>query len=108
MIECVEEFFLGTFLSDNKLDVVDQKNVVVPVFFTERSHGKFIAVFTDLQRIDQFIGKSLTCDIQHMFIRFILNNEMSDRMHQMGFAESGASIYKERIVNLTRRFGHGQ
>ena len=108
MIECVEEFFLGTFLSDNKLDVVDQKNVVVPVFFTERSHRKFITVFTDLQRIDQFIGKSLACDIQHMLIRLILNNEMSDRMHQMGFAESGASIYKERIVNLTRRFGHGQ
>ena len=33
---------------------------------------------------------------------------MSDSVHQMGFSKSHASVNKERIVDLSRGFGHGQ
>ena len=33
---------------------------------------------------------------------------MADGMHQVRFSKSHASIDKERIVNLTRGFGHSQ
>ena len=29
-------------------------------------------------------------------------------MHQVGFAKSHASVDEKRVVNLTRRFRHGQ
>ena len=33
---------------------------------------------------------------------------MADGMHQVRFSKSHSSIDKERIVNLTRGFGHSQ
>ena len=50
----MEKFLLGTFFSDNKLDIVDQKNVVIAVFFTKFRRGNIILVS---DRVDQFVGK---------------------------------------------------
>src|SRR6185437_8990053 len=33
---------------------------------------------------------------------------MSDRMEQVGLAETHSTVKKERIIRLTRRFGNGQ
>ena len=52
----MEKFLLGTFLTDNKLDIVDQKHIVVTVFLTEFRGGNIVFV-TD--GIDQLIGKFL-------------------------------------------------
>ena len=52
MVECMEKFFLCTFFSDDKLDIVNEQNIIISVFFTECRHRKFISVFTYFQSID--------------------------------------------------------
>ena len=51
----MEELFLGTFLSYNKLDIVDQKNVIVSVLIAEFSRR--VVVFAS-DGVDQIIGKT--------------------------------------------------
>ena len=53
----MEKFLLGTFLSYNELDIINKKDVIIAVFFTEFRGGNVVFV-TD--RIDQLIGKELT------------------------------------------------
>ena len=52
----MEKFFLRTFLSNDKLNIIDQENIDVTVFFTELCHCRIVSV-TD--GIDQFIRKTL-------------------------------------------------
>ena len=49
----MEEFFLSRFLTYNKLDIIDKKNVNVSVLFTE------FRVLLVLYGINQLIGKCL-------------------------------------------------
>ena len=56
LIKCIksmEEFFLSRFLTYNKLDIIDKKNVNVSVLFTE------FRVLLVLYGINQLIGKCL-------------------------------------------------
>ena len=46
----MEKFFLGTFFADDELDIIDQKNIIISVFFTEFRGGNIVFV-TD--RVDQ-------------------------------------------------------
>ena len=50
----MEKFLLGTFLSYNELDIINKKDVIIAVFFTEFRGGNVVFV-TD--RIDQLVGK---------------------------------------------------
>ena len=59
----MEKFLLGTFLSYNELDIINKKDVIIAVFFTEFRGGNVVFV-TD--RIDQFIGESLGTDIEDL------------------------------------------
>ena len=63
VVKCMEKFFLCTFFSYNKLNIVDQKNVIITIFLAECGHCQFISVLTYFKSIDQFIRKSFTCDI---------------------------------------------
>ena len=101
----MEKFLLRTFLTDDKLDIIDQKDIVIPVFFSEFRCG-YIVFISD--RIDQFIGKLLACDIQNFGLRIILENKMADGVHKMSFAKTNSSIYKKRVVYFTWRFGDSQ
>ena len=40
----MEKFFLCRFLTDNKLDIIDEEDVVVSVFFTELRGGNIVFV----------------------------------------------------------------
>ena len=59
----MEKFFLCRFLSDNKLDIIDEEDVVVSVFFTEFRGGNIVFV---PDRIDQFVRKLLTCNVENL------------------------------------------
>ena len=59
----MEKFLLGTFLSYNKLDIINEKDIIIAVFFTEFRSGNVVFV-TD--RVDQLIGKSLGADIKDL------------------------------------------
>ncbi len=53
----MEKFFLCGFFSYNKLNIIDEKNVNIPVFFTEFAHCRIISVSDGF---DQLVGKFLT------------------------------------------------
>ena len=55
----MEKFLLGTFLSYNELDIINKKDVIIAVFFTEFRGGNVVFV-TD--RIDQLVGKGFRAD----------------------------------------------
>ena len=57
----MEKFFLGTFFADDELDIIDQKNIIISVFFTEFRGGNIVFV-TD--RVDQFVRKFFGSHIQ--------------------------------------------
>ena len=59
----MEKFFLCRFLTDNKLDIIDEEDVVVSVFFTELRGGNIVFV---PDRIDQFVRKLLTCNVENL------------------------------------------
>ena len=85
----MEKFFLCTFLSNDKLHVIDHQDIHGSVFFTQLCHGSRI---TASDGFNYLVGKFLTGNIKYLFIRVLLQNEMTDGMHQVGFAKSGTSI----------------
>ena len=90
----MEKFLLGGFLSYNKLDIVDQQHVDIPVFFTELGHGRIVAVSDGL---DQFVGKLLTGGVHNPAGGVFLQNKVGDGVHQMGFSQSHASVEEQRL-----------
>ena len=84
----MEKFFLCTFFSYNKLNIVDQKNVIIAIFLAECGHCQFISVLTYFKSIDQFIRKSFTCYIQYFFGGIMFQNVMCHGVHQMGLSKS--------------------
>ena len=88
----MEKFFLCTFFSYNKLNIVDQKNIIITIFLAECGHCQFISVLTYFKSIDQFIRKSFTCDIQYFFGGIMFQNVMCHGVHQMGLSKSNTSI----------------
>ena len=68
-IEGVEEFFLGTFFSNQKLYVVNEKNINIAVFFPELGHA--VAV-SGPQSLDKLIGKVFGGNVQNLGIGIFL------------------------------------
>ena len=97
----MEKFFLCTFFSYNKLNVVDHENVDGSVFFTEFIHRRGV---TTTDRFDNFIGKFLGSNIQNFCFRISFQDEMSNGMHQVGFSKSRSTINIKRVVSFSRRF----
>ena len=60
LIEGVDEFLLCGFLTYNKLDIIDQKNVYGSVLMPQTGHGRGIAASDGL---DHFICELFGCDI---------------------------------------------
>ena len=61
----MEKFFLGTFLTDDKLDIINEEHIVIAVLFPE-FRGGYVVFVTD--GIDQLIGKGLRCDVKDLGI----------------------------------------
>ena len=72
LIESMEELFLGTFLSDDKLYIIDKKNINVAVFVPE------LFILVVLEGVDQLIGELLGRHIQYSKIGLHLYDMMSD------------------------------
>ena len=68
LVKCVEELLLDRFLAFDKLNIVDQKNVVRAVFFAEVLRG--IAAGTN--GYDQIVGKRLAGYVQNLAARIAL------------------------------------
>ena len=67
-IESMEEFLLGTFLTYNKLYVIDHENIHVTVFLTQLGHGSRI---TTTNGFDYFVCEFLTGNVENLFVRIL-------------------------------------
>ena len=56
----MEKFFLSTFLTNNKLNIIDQKYIIISVLFPEFRGGNVVFISNC---IDQLIGKFLRSNI---------------------------------------------
>ena len=100
-VKGVEKFFLCTFFSYNKLNIVDHQDIYSPVFFAQLCHGGCV---TASDGFDYFVGKGFRSDIKNLHIRILLQDEVTDGMHQMRLSQTGTAVDKQRIVGISGRF----
>lgn len=101
-IEGMEEFLLNPFLSREKLDVIDQKHVCLPISFPE--FGQLVV----LDAVDVLVGELLTGNVSHPSSPLMLGHKMADGMEQVRLAQSDAAIQEERVVGLAWLLRHSQ
>ena len=100
-VEGVEKFLLRTFLTYNKLYVIDHQHIHGTVFVAELCHGCRITATDGLY---YFVGKFFGSDIEHLGVRVLFQKEMSDGMHKVGLAQPGSSVKVKRVVCFSGRF----
>src|SRR5438552_10810181 len=92
-IKRVKKFFLRTLLASEKLDVIDQKKVGLPISLSELDQ---IAV---LDRIDELVDEEFAGEIHHLHVFFLRPDLLANGLHQMGLPEADAPVNKERVVS---------
>ena len=100
----MKEFLLHGFLTNDKLDIIDQKDIYIAVFITEFLHGIGTVALFVTDRFDNLIDEGLTGNIYDTLCIVAVNNVVTDRMHEVSLSETGASIDKQRIVNISGLF----
>ena len=100
-IKGMEKFFLGTFFSYYKLDIIDHEYINGTVLVPQLGHGGGI---TASDRFNYFISKGFGSNINHLHIRILFQDKMADGMHKVGFTQSGTTIYIEGIISVPRWF----
>ena len=100
-VEGVEELFLRALLSREKLNVVDQQHVDVPVALPEVRHSVIP------NGVDDLVGKLLGRDVGNSKVR-LLRNVIADGIEQVCLAQSDPSVDKERVVRLRGRLGDAE
>ena len=98
LVEGMEEFFLHPLFVAEKLDIVNEQHVRVPVFVVEPCG---IAV---IDAGNQVVAEFFAGNINNLVFRVILVHLMGNGMHQMGFSKTNASVDKKGIVDLSGRF----
>ena len=76
IVERMEKFILCCVLSDDELNVIDQKNIDVAVLVAERIEHAYIVGI--LECGNQLIGKDLGGDIAHDLVRLCRDDVMRD------------------------------
>lgn len=97
----MEEFFLGSFLAGQKLDIVDEQDIDIAVAV---SKGRVALV---LDRVDEFVGEGFAGHVHYLLFRGVGHDVIADGLHQVGFAETDAAVDKQRVVLFRRGFCDG-
>ena len=82
MAEIADAFAKGVY-QRVAMNIIDEKNVNIPVFFTEFAHCRIIS---DSDGFDQFICEFLTGYIENPAVFVVFQYKMSDGMHKVGLA----------------------
>src|SRR6266536_529715 len=91
-VERVKKFFLGTLLASQKLDIVNQKKIGLAITLPEFDQ---IAV---LDRIDELVDEKFTRDVYHLHIFLLRPDVLTNRLHQMGLAETDPAVNEQRVI----------
>ena len=92
----MEEFFLRAFLAGEELNVVDQQRIEGPVDPLEVGNPVV------LQGTDHVGDETLGMDVGDFGVRIPIEDQVSDRVHQMGFAEADTAVDEERVIGSAR------
>ena len=101
-IERVKEFLLNPLFAGQKLDIVDEQHVRLPVFLAEA--GELVV----LDAVDILVGKLLRrkeCDARTLLVH---HDMLSNRVQQMGLAQTDPTVEEQRVVRLARGLRHRQ
>src|SRR5689334_5912212 len=101
-VECMKKFLLGAFLAPQELNVVDQKEVGLPVTLAELDQ------VTVLNRVNELVDEQLTRDVNHLHVFSLCPDKLADGLHEMRLAETHAAIDEQRIVCSRRRLGDSE
>ena len=72
-----------------------------PVLLAEVG-GRYAVFYAD--RVDQFVREDLGGDVEHFLLRSVLQNEVSDRVHQVCLSQADAAVDKQRVIDLAGIF----
>ena len=83
LIECMEKFLLHSFLVGKELNIVNQKNVGISVFFV-----KFVNAALVIDSIDKLAAENLTCNVDDIFLGVIFAYFVSNCGNKVSFSKS--------------------
>ena len=98
----MEEFFLGGFLTGNKLNIIDEEQIRFSVFTAE------LNIFTALQGFNQFIGELVALDIDNIGIGVASANAVGNGIQQVGLTHTGRAVNKQGVIGLTGVIGYSK
>ncbi len=96
----MEKLRLRAFLTGNKLHIVDQQHVNGSIALAKIDN----AIVP--HRIDHLVHEALGRDVRQLQVAVVPQNILTDRVHQMRFAEPHAAIDKQRVVRSRGRLGN--
>ena len=99
--EGVKQFFLKTFLADQKLNLVNEKHIRLKVLLAES--GKLPI----LDCVHKFTRELFCGQVGHLCIWVALVYVVADGVEQMGFAQADAAMNEQRIMGFAGIFGGG-
>ncbi len=97
-IEGVKKLFFRAVLAGQELHVVDEQHVDRAVLVPELSHSG------GGDRADDLVGELLGCEVDDSLARKAVMDFVADGVHEVGFAESHASVQEQRVVAVAGRF----
>ena len=101
VVENMEELFLSRLGAREKLDVVDHEDVG---FAEDLADGADVAV---ADGVDHEAHEFFRRDQDHPRVGIAREDEVADRLHEVGLAQADASVNKKRVVNLAGILRHG-
>src|SRR5947207_4703687 len=91
-VERVEKFFLRALFAAEKLDVVNQEQIGLPIAFAKLDE---IVV---LDGVDEFVDEKFAREVHDLRVFLFHSHELPYRLHQVRLAKSHAAVNEERIV----------
>ena len=97
----MEELFLAPVMLRQEVDVVDHEDVRGPEVVTEVLHP------SGFDALVEQVHERRARDVADVGVRPIAQDELADRLQQMGLSESHAAVDEIRVVGATRLFRNG-
>ena len=101
-IECVKEFLLGAFLTAQKLDVINQKEIGLAITLPKLNQ------ITVLDGIDELVNEEFARDVDHFHVFFLSPNVLTDGLHQVRLAKTDSAVNEQRVVCAGWRLRDGE
>ena len=100
LVEGVEKLLLGTFLTGDELNIINEEQVCLPVLTAE------FDILTGADSLYQFVGKLIALDVDHVGAGVFLADAIGDGIQQVGLTHTGRAVQKQGVIGLTGGLGN--